>query len=214
MKVVPALLSERFEDFLSMLRQAESFTDYVQIDLMDGVFVPARSFPPEKINDFSTSLSFELHVMARNPSDFVSRIHNQGLRKILFHFESDARHIDFINDIKEKGLSAGLAISPETGIEELRDIAEQVDTLLFLTVDPCCYGNPFIPEVLKKVAEARKIFPDKVISADGGVSLDNLKSFYDIGVDYVCVGSRIFLKGDPRENYRSFVERIKEFNNK
>lgn len=211
MKVVPAILSERFEDFLLMLRQAELFTDYVQIDLMDGVFVPTRSFPQEMLNELITSLSLELHVMAKNPSSFVSKIHNQEIKKIIFHFESDIRHLDFINDIEEKGLDAGMAINPETGIEKFRDIAEQVDTLLFLTVDPCCYGNPFRPGVIQKIAEARRIFPDKIISVDGGVSLDNLKSFYDIGVNYVCVGSRIFLKGDPKENYRQFEERIKEF---
>jgi len=83
--------------------------------------------------------------------------------------------------------------------------------ILFLTVDPGQYGSPFRPEVAEKVAEARNIFPDKLISVDGGISLDNLKIFYDIGVDFACVGSRIFLKGEPEENYRRFTDKIREF---
>lgn len=82
--------------------------------------------------------------------------------------------------------------------------------LLFLTVDPGYYGGTFQARVLKKIEEARKIFPDEVISVDGGVSLDNLSLFKDIGVDAVCVGSRIFLKGVPEENYMKFVDKAKE----
>ena len=82
--------------------------------------------------------------------------------------------------------------------------------LLFLTVDPGAYGSPFKVEVLKKIEEARRIFPNKVISVDGGVSLDNLKSFMYIGVDSVCVGRRIFLKGNPEENYRQFAKKLEE----
>jgi len=82
--------------------------------------------------------------------------------------------------------------------------------LLFLTVDPGYYGGTFQAHVLKKIEEARKISPDKVISVDGGVSLDNLSLFKDIGVDAVCVGSRIFLGGIPEENYMKFINRMKE----
>ena len=67
MKVVPAILAEKFDDFVKRLRQAESFTDYVQVDLMDGVFVGTRSFPPEKITAVQTSLSFEVHLMVADP---------------------------------------------------------------------------------------------------------------------------------------------------
>jgi pentose-5-phosphate-3-epimerase len=64
--------------------------------------------------------------------------------------------------------------------------------------------------VLKKIEKARRIFVDKTIAADGGVSLENLQSFVDIGVDYVCVGSRIFLNSSPGENYNQFIKKIAE----
>jgi ribulose-phosphate 3-epimerase len=209
-KIVPAILAENYDDFLLRLKQAESFADYVQIDFMDGFFVPFNSFPADKINSISTPLSFEIHLMVKHPSAFMSRINNPRLKKVIFHFESEVKHLDFINRIKENGIGAGMAINPETKISEFRDIARHVDTLLFLMVDPGQYGNPFKPEVLKKVAEAQQIFSDKIISVDGGISIDNLSLFFELGVDYVCVGSRIFLDGNPEENYKLFKKRLAE----
>lgn len=208
MKIVPSILADNTDDFLMRLRQAESFSDYVQIDLMDGVFVSFKSFPEETINDIITPLSFELHLMVKNPSEFMSRIDNPHLKKVLFHFESDVEHLNLINQIRQRGIAAGIAIKPETQIEEFRAVGEKVDTLLFLTVDPCCYGRPFKPEVLEKIEKARRIFKDKSIAADGGVSLDNLKLFLDAGVDYVCIGSRIFLSGNPEKNYGVFMKTL------
>jgi len=210
MKIVPAILAENADDLLLRLKQAESFMDYVQIDMMDGAFVPTNSFPPETINNVVTSLSFEIHLMVKHPSAYIAPLHNPGLKKVLFHFESDVKHCDFIRQIRERGIDAGLAVKPETEIEEFGQIAEHVNTILFLTVDPGSYGSPFRPEILTKIRGARTIFKDKIISADGGVSADNLQLFLDAGVDYVCVGSRIFLNGSPAENYKHFISKLNE----
>jgi ribulose-phosphate 3-epimerase len=210
MKIVPAVLAENADDFLLRLKQAEAFADYIQIDMMDGVFVPTTSFPAERINNVVTSLSFEIHLMVKYPSAFIAPLHSAGLKRVLFHFESDVKHLNFIQQMKERGIETGLAVRPETKMEEFRSIAEHVATILFLTVDPGSYGSPFRPEVLDKIREARKIFKDKTISADGGVSPDNLHLFLDAGVDYVCVGSRIFLHGNPAGNYKDFISKLNE----
>lgn len=210
MEIVPAILAENFEDCLKMVRQAESFTRYVQIDLMDGIFVPSRSFSGETINDINTTIFFEIHLMIQDPQSLMAGIHHPHLKQVIFHFESDVRYLDFVRQMEERGISTGMALNPGTQISEFREMAEQVETLLFLAVDPGAYGSPFRPEVLKKVEESRRLFPHKRISVDGGISLDNLKLFRDIGVDSICVGSRIFLKGDPEENYKQFKNKIKE----
>ena len=208
MKIVPAILADNAEDFFMRLRQAEAFSDYVQIDLMDGNFVPSRSFPAETLNDTNTSIDFEVHLMVSDPQALMESIDNRHLKKVIFHFESHVKHLDFINQMKKRGIAAGMAIKPETKTGDFRAVAEKVDTLLFLTVDPGRYGNSFKPEVLRKIEEARRIFNNKTIAADGGVSLKNLKLFLDLGVDYVCIGSKIFLEGIPEENYRDFVETL------
>jgi ribulose-phosphate 3-epimerase len=209
MEIIPAILAEKFEDCLKMLKQAESFTHYVQIDVMDGVFVPSRSFPVEELNHIHTRLSFEIHLMVKDPLSLMTRISNPQLKKVLFHFESDIDHFDFIKRMKERGMATGLAIKPETPIVKLGALSEQVDTLLFLTVNPGYYGGSFLPQVLKKIEEARSLFPDRIISADGGISLDNLEVLLNIGVDYGCIGSRIF-RGDPEKNYQRLSHRLLE----
>jgi len=210
MKIVPAILAETKDEFLFLLRQAESFTDYAQIDLMDGFFVPTRSFPEEKINSVETSLSFELHLMVKHPAAFMSKIRNPSLKKVIFHFESEVKYFDFINQLHERQITPGLAINPATIKNQFLDLVQYVDTLLFLTVTPGKYGSPFQPEVIDKIAESRKIFPEKTIAVDGGVSLDNLKTFIDIGVDYVCVGSRIFQSDNPGKSYKTFTDKVAE----
>jgi ribulose-phosphate 3-epimerase len=210
MKVVPSVLAEDRDDFVLRMRQAEEFTDYVQIDVMDGVFVDTASISPELINTLATSLAFEMHLMVIEPADVVRKIHHPGLRKIIFHFESRVDHQGLANEIKRRGLSAGLAVGPETTLETIGKTAWHFDTLLFLTVSPGRYGSAFLPETVPKVSEARKTFPQKTIGVDGGVSTDNLGMFYDIGVDYACVGSRIFMGERPKENYGRLMKRLNE----
>ncbi len=206
MKIVPALLSKEWDTFAVRLRQAESFADYVQIDMMDGVFVPASSFDPGRLNDVETRLRFEVHLMVNDPMACVQVIRNPAITRIIFHVEAATDPVDTAYHIRERGMEAGIAVRPETSVEEAAEILAEFPHVLFLTVDPGRYGSPFKPEVLKKVTAARKMFADKTIGVDGGVSPDNLADIRRAGADSAVVGSRIFLEGDPAANYRRFVE--------
>ena len=148
--------------------------------------------------------------MVTNPFTYMSKIFNPGLKKVIFHFESDVKHLDFIDQMKMRGVETGLAIRPETEMTVLKQVAEMTDSLLFLTVDPCCYGNPFKPEIIEKIRKARLMFENKTMAADGGVCPDNLALFVEAGLDYVCVGSRIFLRGNPAKNYEGFLNKLRE----
>ncbi len=117
MKIVPSVLAEDRDDFVLRMRQAEDFAEYVQIDVMDGVFVDTMSFPPESINMLTTPLAFEMHLMVMDPADIVKRLRHPGLRKIIFHFEARVDHHDLAIEIKRMGLSAGLAARPETALD-------------------------------------------------------------------------------------------------
>ncbi len=210
MKVVPAVLAEDYDNCVRRMRLAESFADYVQIDVMDGVFVDTRSFDPGLINSLVTTLSFEIHMMVEDPAAVAEKIHNRGLSRIIFHFESRTDHAGLAKEIRSRGLSPGLAVRPETTLDMILKTAEHFDALLFLTVNPGRYGGAFLPEEVKKVSEARRTFPEKTIGVDGGVSLDNIGILYEAGVDYVCVGSRIFMGGRPEDNYGRFIKRLEE----
>jgi ribulose-phosphate 3-epimerase len=207
-KIVPAILARNLSDFLRLIRQAESFAEYVQIDLMDGLFVSTKSISPDVLNSLETSLAFEVHLMFRDSAAIIKGIDHPGLRKVIFHIESEGNHREIMTLLRKRGIGAGIAINPGTEISRVAGLAADADTLLFMTVDPGRYGSPFIPAVLDKVKKARKPFIEKIIAVDGGVSADNLPLFVNAGVDYACVGSRIFLGGNPADNYRNFTQRL------
>jgi ribulose-phosphate 3-epimerase len=204
MKIVPAILAENFSTFMTRLRQAERFADYIQIDIMDGKFVDTRSFDPGLIDNALPTIPFEVHLMVDEPLQVLKEINSAYLRKAIFHVEAASDPMEFIKEARARGLNTGLAVRPETPLVSIEELAPRVDDLLFLTVDPGRYGSPFKHEVMEKLVSARQRFTHNTIGADGGVALDNLQAFYDAGLDYVCIGSRIFLGGEPEENYKMF----------
>ncbi len=206
MKIIPALLAEEWETFVVRFRQAESFADYVQIDMMDGVFVPTSSFDPGRLNDIETGMKFEVHLMVNDPMAFVRVMRSPNIKRIIVHIEAATDPVDTAYHIRERAVEPGIALRPETSLDDAAAIVAEFSHVLFLTVDPGRYGSPFKPEVLKKVSAARKMFPDRTIGVDGGVSLGNLADISRAGVDSAVVGSRIFLEGDAAGNYRRFVD--------
>ena len=216
MKIVPALLAEKFETFLARLRQAETFADYVQIDLMDGLFVPTKSFPIEQLSGLETSVPFELHLMVNDPPAYLNGIEHPLLKQVIFHFEAKTSDpVDFIRLLKQKVCARrALAVKPDTTIEQFR---KPRNTPTRLSFSPLIRGATEAPSSLRSSIRSRKpetSFPGKTIAVDGGVSLDNLNDFLKIGIDYVCIGSRIFVKGEPKKNYQQFVKKLQDLERK
>jgi ribulose-phosphate 3-epimerase len=210
MQIVPTILTDKLDDLLKMVRQAERFTNYIQIDVMDGHFVPSKSFSLEALGELKADLSCELHLMVKEPLHYVDSLNWECLKRIIFHFEATTEQERIISAIQRKGLEAGMAVNPDTTFKEFEPLMTKVDSILFLSVDPGHYGSPFRPEVLEKIKEVRRAYPDKTLGIDGGVSLDNLKDIMDSQVNYASVGSRIFLHENPSESYKIFLEKTRE----
>ncbi len=207
MKIVPAILTDQLEALRNTLKTAEEFTDYVQIDFMDGLFVPSKSVSPKELDGIKTTLACEAHIMVEKPGQYLTELKSFGFKRIIFHYEGDAHPKNVITAIREQGIQAGMAINPETDISDLEDFVSQLDSVLFLSVHPGFYGSPFIPSVLEKIQKFRQIYPAIEIGIDGGVGLDNVLQIKASGVNYACVGSRIFLSEDPARSYREFEVR-------
>jgi len=208
MKIVPAILTDRKKDLKRMLAQAEIFADFVQIDFMDGSFVPSKSIAPEDLAEIKINIDWEAHLMFKDPIHYLSALNRDGLKRVIFHWEADPRPESVASGIRDLGLHVGLAINPETAISQFEEIVPQIDSVLFLSVHPGFYGSPFIGEVLEKIGEFRSHFPSTVIGIDGGISLDNIQRVKSAGVDYACVGSRIFRHDDPRKSYEEFQKAV------
>ena len=201
-RVVPAVLTEDPLALEKMLHQAAGFADYVQIDIMDGKFVPSRSITWEHIAGLPVRLKWEVHLMVVHPEEYLEGFKQAGAAKIVFHHEATASPQTVISQIRNLELKAGLAINPDTPVSAITSYIGEIDSVLLLTVTPGFYGSKFIPEVMDKVAELRQIRPEIEIGVDGGIKESNIREVAGAGVDYVCVGSAIFLQSDPAASYR------------
>lgn len=210
MKIVPSILTDRLEKLEDILKKAEEFTDYVQMDFMDGLFVPSKSIWPKDIYGIKTTLVCEAHLMVEKPEQYLNDLKFFGFKRIIFHYEADSHPRTVIRIIKEEGIEAGIAINPETDISHLKDLISALDSVLFLSVRPGFYGSPFIPSVLDKIRKFRQLYPSIVIGIDGGVALDNISKIRSLGVNYACVGSRIFLSEDPGGSYRELEKKAED----
>lgn len=205
-QVVPAILTDDPKALETMIRQAETFTTYVQIDIMDGQFVPSYSITSEHLASLPTKLNWEAHLMVQNPANYLKDFRDAGAQRIVFHYEATDSPEKVISMTRNLDLEVGLAINPETSIPDFLTLADEVDNVLFLSVNPGFYGAKFIPEVLDKIAEFHNLRPDIEIGIDGGIKESNITRIARTGIDVIYTGSAIFMQPEPGESFRKLCE--------
>ena len=201
-RVVPAILTEDPRALEDMVKQAESFTDYVQVDFMDGQFVPSRSINPEHLAQLQTKLGWEAHLMVLHPETYLECLRHAGARKVIFHYEATPSPEEVIRATRSLGLGVGLAINPETPVSAIGTFLGEIDSVLLLSVHPGFYGKEFIPEVLDKIGELRLSRRDIDIGIDGGVNESNIVQIAESGPDAIYVGSAILLQPNPADSHQ------------
>jgi ribulose-phosphate 3-epimerase len=201
-KIVPAVLTDDPSALETMLHQAETFTNYVQIDIMDGRFVPSHSITWEQLDRLRIKVGWEAHLMVQQPERLIPGFHQAGARKLIFHYEATESPDEIIALGRSLGVKVGLAVNPETAIATVQPLVDRVDSVLLMTVHPGFYGSQFLPEVMDKVAELRLVRPNLEIGIDGGVKESNITRIVRSGVDVIYVGSAVFLQPDPGKSYR------------
>jgi len=203
--IVPAILANEPASLVMLVRKAETFADFVQIDIMDGEFVPSKSVSYQDIIEVKPKFKWEAHLMVQHPENYLEGFKDAGAQKIVFHFEAETERERTISLIRKLGMQVGLAVNPQTTIADFAPLVKQADSVLFLSVNPGFYGAEFIPGVLDKIVEFRKAYPDVATSIDGGVKEDNIVKIIKTGVDAICVGSAIFNRPSPAAAYRSLA---------
>ncbi|OGX28455.1 MAG: hypothetical protein A2879_05225, partial [Omnitrophica WOR_2 bacterium RIFCSPHIGHO2_01_FULL_49_10] len=183
MKIVPAVLTDRPDELKRMIAQSEGFCDLVQIDIMDGKFVPSRSISAGDLAEIKTSLKLEIHLMVDEPSKYLEPFKKAGAKRIVFHYESKEDPADVIRKIRALGMEAGIAINPETPVSKVEKYFKDIDILLFLSVNPGFYGSKFIPEVCDKARAVNEKKDRPVIAMDGGLKAENIMMIKEAGVD-------------------------------
>lgn len=204
--VAPSLLASNFlrlEDECNMLNNSQA--DWFHLDVMDGRFVPNISFGLPVIEQIRTCTTkfCDVHLMIEQPEIYAEAFRKAGANMLTIHFEA-CRHLHRnVQQIRELGMLAGVALNPHTPVNLLQDILENVDMVLVMSVNPGFGGQKFIPHSLVKIRELREMINKSgqqiKIEVDGGITLDNAKSIVDAGADVLVVGTTVFKSQHPTE---------------
>ncbi len=199
-EVIPAIIAKDFRELKKKMMMVEPHIEWVQLDVMDGKFVPNETFnEPKKIKKIKTKLKIEAHLMVQNPLRVINDWLGSGCQRIIVHWESlkksqnpqlEAKKL--IEKIHNSKREIGMAINPETDWREIREFIPELDLVLVMTVSPGFGGQKFKKEVIPKIESLRKSFPDVKIEVDGGINKENGKSAVLVGANILVAGSAIF----------------------
>lgn len=197
-QVIPAILVPTFEQFKEQINRLREFFDLVQIDVMDGEFVPNKSFEEiDKINEIKNLPDLELHLMVKHPLRELEKWDRiKNIKKIIFHIESSDNPNEIINFARGKCWQVGIAINPETTIDKIVPYLQKINEVLFLTVNPGKQGSAFLPEVGEKIKEFAKLNHRPLIAVDGGINENNITEVKTWGAEIFCVGSYLTMAED------------------
>lgn len=203
MKVSPSLLSANFADMrpdLEMINASES--DYLHMDIMDGVFVPNISFgfPVMKSVSRICEKPLDVHLMIVEPQKWISQVRDCGAEIMNVHQEACLHLHSCVQQIHAAGMKAGVTLCPATPVSTLTDIIEDLDLVLLMSVNPGFGGQPFIGHTLKKTAELRQLISQTgskaEIEIDGGVNIETGAALAEAGADMLVAGSFVFGSAD------------------
>lgn len=197
-EIIPAVLVESFDEFEEKIRTCEEFAEAVQWDIMDGQFVEQMTFSDAAaLQDFDTTLTIEAHLMVEQPEEWLADLAAAGVTRVIAHVEGTQNVRKLVQKMKEHEFEAGIALSPETDIDEIADVIEDLDEVLVMTVQPGASGQSFMANQLQKVRQLREQYPDLNIGVDGGVNKDTIRQAKEAGANRFAVNSAIFNDPDP-----------------
>jgi len=200
-KIVPALLTNNQHEFVELQKKL-SFAPLIQLDIMDGAFVPSCSISIEILKQHPFLSPFEVHLMTYHPEVYFKDFKDMGASGVVFHAESTDNISLVIEEAKALDLKVSLAINPDTAHSILNHYIENVDSVLFMTVYPGFYGAKFEDRVLKKIQQFRTLYPQATIAIDGGVKESNIAKIRKAGINIICVGSAIVKAADAEMAYQ------------
>lgn len=215
MKVIPAILSNDPEEVFELLETAESATDQIQIDIIDGKYADNHTIDPMVLNNVATNLLIDYHLMVVEPIKWVEKCARAQAERIIGQIERMSSQMEFVNAVHEKNLQAGIALDLDTSLSQIEPgILELVEVVLLMSVKAGFGGQTFAEKVLPKMQHLNEFRKNNnlnfIIQDDGGVGLENIDDAKHAGIDEAVVGKRLF-KGNMRENIEKYLEAADDY---
>ncbi len=205
-KIAPSLLAA---DFGNLQRDVEmvnaSEATWHHLDIMDGIFVPNISYgmPVVKTIAKYATKPLDTHLMIMDPDRYIQTFADLGVYMLTVHYEACTHLHRTVQAIKAAGMKAGVALNPHTNVELLKNIIEDLDLVLIMSVNPGFGGQSFIPNTYEKIRTLKQMIEDHKASAlievDGGVSMKNAAKLIEVGADVLVAGSSVFKSENPTE---------------
>ena len=202
-QISPSILSADFSQLGSEIKRLEEGgADMIHVDVMDGHFVPNLTIGPPVIKALRKhcSLQFDVHLMISPVHKYIDAYADAGADIITIHPEATDNLENSIKKIKEKNKKVGVSLNPESKIDLILDFLDQIDLVLIMSVNPGFGGQKFMPEVLDKIKDLKKIREQKKldidIEIDGGINFDNCKIAIDAGANILVSGTTVFKSND------------------
>ena len=208
-KISPSILSANFSQLGDEIKRLEDGgADMIHIDVMDGHFVPNLTIGPPVIKALRnyTKLPFDVHLMISPVHKYIKDYAEAGANIITIHPEATDNLQESIKHIKNFGKKVGVSLNPNTQIDVIEKLLAEINLVLIMSVHPGFAGQKFIPNVLDKIKELKKIKDEKNlnfdIEVDGGINFDNSKLVIEAGANILVSGTTIFKNnnGDIKKN--------------
>jgi ribulose-phosphate 3-epimerase len=212
--LAPSILSADFAALGAEVAEAEaSGADWIHVDVMDGHFVPNITLGPPIVKAVKahTSLPLDVHLMIENPERYIAEFAAAGASVITVHAEACVHLHRVVHQIKELGIMAGVAINPGTPASAVREVLEDVDMVLVMTVNPGFGGQAFIPNTMRKIRQIRE-WANEInhsnlrIEVDGGVAENTASIVAEAGADVLVAGNAVFGRTDRAAAIRAIRE--------
>ena len=204
--VAPSVLSADFANLQTDIEMINaSNADWFHVDVMDGVFVPNISFgfPVIKAIKKLAKKPLDVHLMIVDPDKFAQAFKDAGAEILTVHIEACAHLHRSIQNIKNLGMKAGVALNPHTPVSTLEDVIADIDLVCLMSVNPGFGGQKFIENTFEKVKKLKQLIIQKksnaLIEIDGGVDLNNYKKLIDCGANVLVAGNTVFGSKNPSE---------------
>lgn len=192
-EIIPAIIANDFTELKEKVERVSPYVKWVQIDVMDGKFVPNTSWNrPEDLASLKSEALFEAHLMILEPERYVEKWIDAGIKRIIFHIEATSDPRAIIKICRDQKVEVGIAINPETPADQAGSFAESIDMILVLGVTPGFGGQEFKPSVLEKIKALRRSHPYLTIGVDGGMTPATAKLVIAAGANVIAAGSYIF----------------------